>query len=317
MRQSVDVIVVGYHGERWLRECLSTLRDPMGGGCRVVLVDNGGNGDIASLRLDEEPTIVLETPRQMGFAEANNFALQQVGLEAGAVCFLNQDTRSQPGWLEACLECLERYPGVGAVSPLLRNYDDTDWDPAFLTCSRESHRLTNAISRWTKRDDFYEVPRVTAAAMVVRSDVLREVGPFDPLFGSYYEDYDLCLRICRAGYRVGVCGRGTVCHYSGSSTTTKEAERKRMRQVIRNRVILRCREAGGHRLRSILSYFATSFPRNLARGIRQTTSSQPVSVQLAAHLGLLAHFPRLISARADQRAWSAYLNRIGWHPKCD
>ena len=308
----VNAIVIGYHGERWLPYCLATLQDAAGDCCRVVLVDNGGNGDVTGLGLDEKSSIVLETPRRMGFAEANNFALQQVGLEAGAVCFLNQDTRSQPGWLEACLECLERYPDVGAVSPLLRNYDDTDWDSAFLTCARESDRLADAIRSDLKWDDFFEVPRVTAAAMVVRSDVLRKVGPFDPVYGSYYEDYDLCLRIRRAGYRVGVCSQGTVCHYSGSSTTTSKAERKRMRQVIRNRAILRFREAGTRRFRSIVSYFATTFPRNLARGICRTPSSQLVSVQLSAHRSLLSLLPRLASARADAREWQRYLDGLGW-----
>ena len=183
-----EVVVVDYHGKRWLPDCLVTLRDATGDDCRIVFVDNGGNGDIARLGLDEESAVVLTAPRRMGFAEANNFALQQVGLEAGAVCFLNQDTLSEPGWLAACLECLENNPNVGAVSPLLRNYDNTGWDPGFFDCARESAQLLELLNNQSGADDFCEVPRVTAAAMIVRSDVLRQVGPFDPIYVSYYED---------------------------------------------------------------------------------------------------------------------------------
>lgn len=307
----VDVIVIGFQGERWLPECLESLQKAVGGGCRIVLVDNGGNGDVSEFGLDSGSSVVLRTPRRMGFAEANNFALQQVGLESQAVCFLNQDTLSEPGWLEACLECLTEHPDVGAVSPLLRNYDDTGWDSGFLACAGKSDRLLAIINGQAGGDDFFEVPRVTAAAMVVRSDVLREVGPFDPIYGSYYEDYDLCLRIRRAGFRVGVCTRGTVRHYSGSSTTSEEAEHKRMLQVIRNRAILRFREAGVRRMRSMLSYFAATFPWNLVRGICRTPSSQPVRVQLAAHASLLSELPRLASAQTDAEEWQRYLKDLG------
>ena len=38
-----DVIVIGYHGERWLPDCLATLQDAGGDCSRVVLVDSPGS----------------------------------------------------------------------------------------------------------------------------------------------------------------------------------------------------------------------------------------------------------------------------------
>lgn len=311
-RHSCCTIVVAYHAQDWINPCFESLASAVDQNHFLCLVDNSGNGNCLPSEFAPGRFAIIGTTTPLGFAEANNYALQQLKISEEAVCFLNQDTKSAPGWLSACIECLRNNPDVGAVAPLLRNYDDTDWDPNFRDCARLSENLTKALDSNTGFQAFYDVPRITAAAIVVRSDVLRKVGPFDPIYGSYYEDYDLCWRIRQAGYRVGVCGHGTVFHYSGSSTTTLAAERKRMRQVIRNRAILRFREAGPKRLRSMLHYFATTFPRNLGRSLLRTPSSQPLGVQLAAHLGLLRELPRLASAKADRRAWQDYLDGLKW-----
>lgn len=306
------VVVVAYHGERWIASCLDTLAESVRHSDRLCLVDNSGNGDSIPDAYPACPYLVLNTPRPLGFAEANNYALRHGGVDEEAICFLNQDTISVPGWVEACLDCLRADSSIGAIAPLLRNYDDNGWDPNFLACSKASQELSGSLGDGEFLRDFYELPNVTAAALIVRTEVLQEVGPFDPVYGSYYEDYDLCLRIRRAGYRVGVCGNASVRHFSGSSTTTPAAERKRMRQVLRNRAIYNFREMGSRRLSAIASYFGATVPRNLLRGLLRTPSSQPVGVQVSAIADLVRDLPRFASERADSLAWRSYLDELGW-----
>lgn len=311
-RADVDIVLIGYNGRKWLPDCLKSLAAQTGGKWRLIFVDNGGNGNTVSFSHLPFSTVFLTTPRPMGFAEANNYALQQEGVHSKAVCFLNQDTIGETGWLEDCVDCLRKNPEIGAVSPLLRTYDSSGWDPGFSACAEASPQLVEAMAAGEGYCDFYEVPQVTAAAMVIRGDVLLKVGPFDPIYGSYYEDYDLCLRIRRAGYRIGVCGKATVCHYSGSSTNTDEARLRRMQQIIRNRAILQIREAGRSRFPAVLRHFLSVLPRNVFRGILCTPSSQPVGVQLAAYWQLFRLIPRLISDKADQAAWCHELEQIDW-----
>ena len=312
LKSSVQIVVISYHGVRWLANCFETLRNGLPAAAQVTLVDNGGENGLDNLALDGLPCTVLETPKPMGFAEANNFALQQVGLESDAVCFLNQDTRSAPGWLEACINCLRQDSTIGAVSPLLKTYDWNGWDPGFIACAGKSVEFKEFERTGSCLTNFIEIPEVTAAAMVVRTEVLRKVGPFDPIYGSYYEDYDLCLRIRDAGYRVGICSSAKVAHYSGSATTTLQAERKRMRQIIRNRAILGIRSSGQKRFSAMIHQFFPRFTWNLCRGIFRTASSQPPSVQVAAHWDLLGCAGRLVSERRDRAEWHAYLRNLGW-----
>jgi GT2 family glycosyltransferase len=309
----VAVVIVAYQGAPWVARCLSTLAQASRERLKVVVVDNGGNDRSIPREAPEFDYSVLASPRPLGFAEANNLALQAHAIdELEAVCFLNQDTLSQPGWIDACLECLCEWPERGAVAPLLRTYDGADWDPGFLECARQSTEFAREQSAVAALAPFYTVPRVTAAAVLVRASALRATGPFDPIFGSYYEDYDLCRRLRLAGYEIGICGRATVCHYSGSCTTTASAARSRMRQIVRNRTILRIREAGDRRWPAILRYLAWTLPRNIARSLLHTPSSQPLTVLLGAHWDLLHEWMRLASSERDRQIWNEYLTNIGW-----
>lgn len=309
-----SIILIAYHGDAWVPRCISTLAEHVPAGTHLVLVDNTGNRGIATLELRHFDAEIIPTGTPLGFAAANNLALSQATRLESAVAFLNQDTRSTDDWLGACIACLAEHTDVGAVTPLTRTYDGIGWDPYFLECARKSPKLAQAADAGRPYEPFYSVPVIPAAAMVARTVVLQQIGPFDPIFGSYYEDYDLCRRIRHAGFQVGVCTTGSIAHFSGSATNSVAAERRRARWVTRNRVIIRQREAEDSRFLSLLRYLLSTFPRGLARGLLGRPGAKPAGPYLAAHWDLLKLAPRLVSARRDRAAWQRYLREIGWPP---
>jgi GT2 family glycosyltransferase len=281
----------------------------------LALVDNSGNTLIDELDLSAFEAEVLSTPQPMGFAEANNFALLEASRLEDAVLFLNQDTKSPPGWIDECTRVLETYPELGAVSPCIRTYEGDGWDPSFLTCLSEEQEA--ALKAHSVEDEVIPTQTAPAPALLVRTDVLLETGPFDPVYGSYYEDYDLCRRIREQGYRIGFCRDAHVRHFSGGSTTTEEQERRRMRQVIRNRVLYELREGDGSRWRMALDRFLRDFPHRLARGLAGTSSSQPPVVTIKAYGDLLRLGRRVFSSSYDEAKWEECLADLGWPPSYD
>lgn len=312
------IIIVAYHSDRWLNACVQSLcaRTPPDL-VDILIADNGGNHQLTEAINVAEPTIsVVTTPGLLSFADANNYALANGGLDAEYVCFLNQDTITREDWLGACTRLLGIDSGIGAVIPLIENYDGTAWDEAFVTCARPAPALyervqTGATARFDDLPEFIEVPEVTAAAMVVRTEALQKAGPFDPIFGSYYEDYDLCRRIAQAGYKVGVCTRGRVGHFGGSVTTDRKAYLRRAKWIARNRVIYSARWKWNNRPLGLLRYMLVEFPWNLARSLFGR-SRVPFSAFLAAHKDLIPLLPRLVSATRDRGAWRRYLKELGW-----
>lgn len=51
--------------------------------------------------------------------------------------------------------------------------------------------------------------------MLVRKEVLNEVGLFDPIYFMYYEEIDLCWRIKLRGYRILFVPKSIVYHEGG------------------------------------------------------------------------------------------------------
>ncbi|WP_263820511.1 glycosyltransferase family 2 protein [Salinibacter sp.] len=310
---STSVVLIAYHGDRWLPGCLETLADASVNPLHLVLVDNAGNTTIDDLDLSAFNAGVLSTPRPMGFAEANNFALVEASHLEDTVLFLNQDTKSPPGWIDECVRVLRENPSYGAVSPCIRTYEDDGWDPSFLTCLSGQQKAR--LERDSLSSEVIPVQNAPAPALCVRTNVLADTGPFDPVYGSYYEDYDLCRRIRDEGHSIGFCRGARVCHFAGGSTTTEEQERRRMRQVIRNRVLYKLRDGDGPRWWTAVRRFLLDFPYRLARGVAGTSSSQPPLVTLKAYGDLLRIFGRLVSERHDEGEWMAYLDEIGWPPR--
>lgn len=316
---STTVLLIAYRGDRWLPDCLETLADASADPLHLVLVDNAGNTIIDDLDLSAFDAEVLSTPRPLGFAAANNFALAEASHLEDTVLFLNQDTLSRAGWVDRCLDCFEQSPTLGAVSPLLRTFEWTDWDPDFLrfVCAVGQEERLREIEEEDGQNDekqWFRVKNAPAPALLARTQVLREVGPFDPVFGSYCEDMDLCRRIRGQGYDVGFCTTAEVAHYNGSTTTDRAKERRRMRQILRNRILYQFREGEGPYGSKLARRLIFDFPRRLARGLVGTPSSQPPLVTIQAYVDLLGLGRRILSRRADQEQWEAYLSEIDWPP---
>lgn len=312
---NVSVILVAYYSDQWLPDCIASLVEASNDRLQLVLVDNTGNTAIDSIDFTSFNCEILKTPKVMGFAEANNFAIVNATTLYDTLLFLNQDTLSEVKWISSCLDTFKSRPDVGAITPLTATYDWKEWDPYFLECTRKSVDFCKQWDNKQELKEFYELPVIPAAAMLVRTEVLKKTGPFDPIYGSYYEDYDLCRRIREVGYKVGVCTRAKVAHFSGSSTNSKQSEDRRARWVTRNRLIYMLRKSKGSRPLDFIKYLCKTFPRNFLRSLFGRPSAKPFFPFLQAHFDMLSLLPRLVSEKHDKNKWEAYLTSISWPPK--
>jgi GT2 family glycosyltransferase len=75
-----------------------------------------------------------------------------------------------------------------------------------------------AIGGW-QRDSVREVDIVVGCFMLMRTDLWRRLGGFDPRFWMYGEEADLCLRARALGFRPVVTPEATIVHLIGASET--------------------------------------------------------------------------------------------------
>ncbi len=84
-------------------------------------------------------------------------------------------------------------------------------------------------NRWYKRymqsrretgPEPFETEILSAASMLVRTDLARELGGMDERFRFYWVDVEMCCRIAQRGYRVFCVPRARIMHYEGKGGST-------------------------------------------------------------------------------------------------
>jgi len=234
-----SVVIVNYHSEAELAECLGSLGVHTGSGSiETIVVDNSATLAGSGLPRRFPGARFVENRRNVGFAGASNQGLR---LARGRhLLLLNPDTIVQEGALAALVQHLDTHPAAGAVGPRLLDPDGSlqyscRRFPGYLTIffGRYSFltRLLpgNPISRrylyldWD-HENAAEVDWVSGACLMVRREVLESVGLLDEGYFLFVEDMDWCRRIRNAGWTVEYVAHAVVKHRIGASRGPVPAE---------------------------------------------------------------------------------------------
>lgn len=206
-----------------LRNCLRSLRTNTCRRFEVVLVDNGST-DPRTLQLLERVRPrrrfrVVASPGRFNFSRLCNAGA--AAARGSHLLFLNNDTEVlDRDWLEQLLG-VAADPAVGVVGATLLYPDMTIQHVGLFprTDGLWVHPYRGEPADHPGADGELLLPRcvpaVTAACLLVRREVFRDVGGFDERLPVAYNDVDLCERIRRRGLAVVVTPRARLIHYEG------------------------------------------------------------------------------------------------------
>src|SRR5207248_1507347 len=114
------------------------------------------------------------------------------------VLFLNNDTEPHPEWLKPMIDVVDTRPEVAMVGCKLLYPNGTIQHAGvmFAYASPDPISPFNADSGAPSgtSTQVRELKAVTAACMLIRSNVFKAMGGFDEGYLNGYEDIDLCLR---------------------------------------------------------------------------------------------------------------------------
>lgn len=208
------VVIVNYNTRDLLRDCLrSVFASQAVAGLDVSVVDNASRDGSAEMVRAEFPQVrLINNAQNRGYAAANNLALRDC--RALFVVLLNPDTVVPSDALAQFRHFMEAHPDAGVVGPkLIRADGSLDLacrrsfpTPAvafyrFIGLSRlfpRSRRFSRYNLTYLDPDQLAEVDSVVGACMVVRGEILEQVGLLDEQFFMYAEDLDWCKRIKEA-----------------------------------------------------------------------------------------------------------------------
>jgi len=185
----------------------------------IIVIDNAADVETRSVieeyaRRADNFTIVTNESN-FGYPVACNQGLARARGEYLVV--MNNDVVVPPHWASRLLAAFSLDPKVGAVGPRT-NYaagpqlvENPDYTEETFPAWAEAWYRKNAGS-------LRPAVRLIGFLMVLKRQLVEEIGGFDPLFGiGNYEDDDYCLRALLAGFKLVIADDVFVHHFGSRS----------------------------------------------------------------------------------------------------
>ncbi len=237
---TLSVIVVNWNVRDLLGGCLRSLYAQMlmpRDSWEVIVVDNdSSDGSTEMVRHAFPAAVLLHNRENIGFGKANNQAFRIC--RGKYILLLNPDTVVLDHAVDRMVEMMETNLKLGALGCRMVNSNGsfqrwTGGSPptlANVTCHfllaykvLPASILPQSLYLENDPEHDIEVGWVSGACMMLRREALRD-EIFDERFFLYGEDFDLCDRLARTGWKVVYTPRTQIVHFDGRSLDRQSPE---------------------------------------------------------------------------------------------
>ncbi len=189
---SVSLVIPAYNEEEYLPLCLESIKkQDYAAEYEVIVVDNASTDNTAKIALDWGAKVVYESKRSPACA-------RQKGAEAATgeiIAFIDADTQAPACWLSTIVSRFVREPETVVISGPYA-YCDAG---RIAKIASYAGSFINIIMDQLFRKAFNKGGAIWGCNFAVRRSALLEVGGFDTSIKFYGEEYELSLRLKRAG----------------------------------------------------------------------------------------------------------------------
>lgn len=234
-RIRLSVIVLFYHGERWIQDCIQSLQHQSlpGSMYELILVNNGGSTPSVGNYDGLSNVKVLHFSKNYGFAGGNNKALAHAAGEF--ILLMNQDVVVHYNCLEELMTAAADNPNAGVISANMLMISSKTIINRYVTTGKSVglYKLTcfgyAAYSKKQLDSPMVPVEFISGNGMFFRKDILKDVGNylFDHRLKSYAEDLDLSIRIKKTKWKMYVRRGAIVYHYRDVAFSGRPFDRLR------------------------------------------------------------------------------------------
>jgi GT2 family glycosyltransferase len=265
MTPRTALIILNWNSREMTAECIRSVLSMHGNDYELIVVDNGSHdSSVEYLKREFPQSTLLPQSRNLGFAAGCNIAIREaLGRGVKYVLPLNNDTIVDRDFLNELVRVAERNPQAGIVSPKIYYYDS----PERLWWAGGRFSLWTGIPTHVGRKErelgqFNRERRLdwaTGCALLMRCDVLREIGLFDERVCGNGEDLDLSLRVRRAGFDIWYAPKARVWHKEGVDFRKNRGEHARKFTATRSLLWIMHRYAKPIQWVSFLPNFAVRY----------------------------------------------------------
>ena len=242
------VLIINYRTLDLTIRCVGSFVDELlaGRDCAIVVDNASGDGsgerlaNVVRARGWTDRVKVLQSQENGGFSSGHNLGLREVRAEAYVL--LNSDTIMHPGTLDEIYQVSVEHPRVGIIGPRLEGAEGRVQASAFRDRTPVGEFLEAAnvgpLSRLLGKyevvlpvtDEPAHVAWLSFACVLLRGEMVDQIGVLDDGFFMYFEDADYCRRARAAGWGVLYWPKARVVHFRGGSDPSRVRKARERRE---------------------------------------------------------------------------------------
>lgn len=259
---SVLIIVVNWNGKDYVLECLESLirQNYPQEKYKIFIIDNASNdGSQTAIRERYSNIILLENSKNLGYVKAVNQGIEH-GLQSNVsyMWILNNDVVVHKEALIRLIEIGEEEENSGVLAPIV--YSRTDPE-RIENCGYKINHWTGQLKKLRPHVDIFQshnsrirdVDSNMGCANLIKADVFREIGLFNPIYNVYFEETDFNVRAGKNGYRVILVREAKVWHRTAA--TMNQFLLRRAYLLLRNLLIFEFLNAKLYQLLFFIPYY--------------------------------------------------------------
>ncbi len=262
MNPKVCIVTLNWNAWEATRDCLHSLENVDYPNFETVVVDNASSDrSVEELNLRFPWIPIIRNSANLGFAGGNNVGiLDALRREAAYILLLNNDTTVSRSFLRVLVEAVESDPKAGIANPKIYYFHPRDriWYAGgsfslWRGFAKHFHQGRKDRSPSTVPQ---EVSFATGCALLIKSEVIRQVGLLDQRFFLVSEDTDWSIRVRQAGYRAIYVPEARIWH--NESYTVRKSSGKQLRDYynVRNSLVLMYKHARAYHYPSFLAFLS-------------------------------------------------------------
>lgn len=238
----LSIIIINYNSRAVLDDCLeSIIQSNFKFNFEVVIVDNNSSESIKQLENKYSNYTFIYNPINSGFAAGNNIGIKRS--TGRNILLLNPDTIVNEDSFDSMISYLDSHEDVGVVGCKIFNkngelehsthsfpnlikefFHGNEFIKNFVKYEGTVARFFRTIVKFKSFDSYWnhdsvrEVDHVTGACMMLKRNVVNQVGLLDESFFLYTEEVEWSYRIRKAGYKSIFLPQSSIIHLFGYST---------------------------------------------------------------------------------------------------
>lgn len=223
----LSIIILNFNTRDLLHQCLASI--PYSPDYQIIVVDNSSSdGSVEMVKKNFPDVELIARDKNDGFTRGNNAARKIA--QGEYVLFLNSDTEMFPNTLPVMLNFMDSDRSIG-VSTCLTELPN---GRLYYACHRGFHTPWNSLlyflglpsSYYPKyQNTIHEIDACSGTFLLIRKNILDQIGWFDEDYFAYGEDLEMCYRVKELGYKVMFNPAVKLIHYWGASSGLKSTSK--------------------------------------------------------------------------------------------